>query len=97
MVIFVGIVISPTQLFLLILFLPKKAKGGDCWSINIGIIHVKNKMHVASPSSCSASHVVTGDDTANCVTHLSLAGCVWPIDRTKSKVYLTLVGHHMRM
>ena len=37
-------------------------------------------MNVASPSSPGASDVVGGDDIANCVTHLSLTGCVSPID-----------------
>ena len=36
---------SPTHQTLLILFLSKNANEGDCWSINIGIIHVKNKIH----------------------------------------------------
>ena len=54
-------------------------------------------MHVASPSSRGASDVVTGDDTEISVIHLSLVGCVSPIDRTKIKVYLTLFGHHVHM
>ena len=89
---FVGMIISPALQFLLILFLPKNSKWGDCRSFNIGTIHVKNKMHVVSPSNPSALDVVIGDDSANCVTHIPLVVCVSHVDRTKGKAYLTFVG-----
>ena len=68
-----------------------------CWSINIGTIHVKYKMHVASPSSLDALDVVARDILANFVTHLPPSVCVSPVDKTKGKVYLTLVGPHVHM
>ena len=72
MLVFFDMIISPvhpcSSIFLL-LFLQKNVKGEDCWSIKMGIIHVKNKMHVASPTCLSASDVIAGDDSTNYVTY----------------------------
>ena len=54
-------------------------------------------MHDTSPFGPSALEVVARDYTTNYVTYPSLTGCVSPVDRTKGKTYLTLVGSYVHM
>ena len=61
-------------LLFLLLFLSKNAKGGDCWSVKVGIVLTKNKVHVVCAISPSVLDVVTRDSRISRVTQLTIAG-----------------------